>query len=447
MKLRRLANLSVFILGLIIMAPGLVAQTADKYGENPDLCKRNLSLYKESLNVKDYAGAMGPWRWCIDNCPQATKNIYIDGVKIMTYNIQKNKDEAIKDLYLDTLMMVYEQRIQYFAKEAFVKGRMGVDLLKFKPSEVEKAYGLLKYSLTNSGKKVEDAVAITYMQSCVYLFKSGVIGASDVLEDFAAIMEALDGRYQYYVSKGNDKKSEKTQTAIQSVENHFMDSGAAGCAELVSYFTPKFNEAPGDIELLKKITKLLRKSDCTDENLFFDAAKQLYKLEPSSEAAYNIAKLALKRNDFQESSKYYLEAIEKEEVGIVKANYYYELGLITYSQLGNSELARQYAYSALKADPASGKPYMLIGNIYASSAKNCGEDEFQQRAVYWAAIDKYKKAKAVDSSLKDDADKAINIWKEHLPGKENGFFYGVSEGNTYKVGCWINETTTARYYK
>lgn len=438
----------VFSVGLIFLlittTLNLHAQD-DKYGDNPNECKRNLSLYKEFLKQKNYKDAYVPWNWCFNNCPQSTKNIYIDGVKLMYNKIKKSDNDETKSAYIDTLLMVYEQRIQYFGSENFVKGRMGVDILRFRPDDVEKAYEYLKVAAQNNGRKTEEAVAITFMQSSAFLFKNEIIESEQVLEDFATAMSAMKTRNEYYTAKGQTKKIAKINKAIAAIEQHFMDSGAANCDELIEYFKPKYDANPEDVELLEKITKLLRKSDCTDGDLFYDAAKSLYRLAPSAEAAYNIAKLALKREEFKESAKYYLEAIEKQTDKLEKSNYYYELGLITYSQLGDYEKARSYAYKSFELNPASGKPYLLIGDIYAASAKRCGEDDFHQRAVYWVAVDKYYAAIKIDPSIKEDANRRITSWSQHFPNKELGFFYGVNEGDEYTVGCWINEKTKARY--
>ena len=32
--------------------------------------------------MKNYEAAYEPWKWCLDNCPQASKVIYSDGLKM-----------------------------------------------------------------------------------------------------------------------------------------------------------------------------------------------------------------------------------------------------------------------------------------------------------------------------------------------------------------------------
>jgi len=91
-----------------------------------------------------------------------------------------------------------------------------------------------------------------------------------------------------------------------------------------------------------------------------------------------------------------------------------------------------------------GSPYLLIGDMYSSSTKLCGENDFEISAVYWVAVDKYRKAKAVDASIAEDASKKIAIYSQYFPNKKDAFFYGYTDGQSYIVGCWIKETTTVR---
>ena len=54
------------------------------------------------------------------------------------------------------------------------------------------------------------------------------------------------------------------------------------------------------------------------------------------------------------------------------------------------------------------------------------------------------KAKSVDASVAEvAAKKAANV-KAQFPKKADCFFYGLNEGDTYTVECWINETTKVR---
>jgi hypothetical protein len=85
--------------------------------------------------------------------------------------------------------------------------------------------------------------------------------------------------------------------------------------------------------------------------------------------------------------------------------------------------------------------------MYADSAALCGNDEIGTRAGYWAAVDKFVKAKNVDPSVADEANSGIALYSAYFPTRERLFFNDVKEGSSYTVGCWIGETTTVRASK
>jgi hypothetical protein len=119
----------------------------------------------------------------------------------------------------------------------------------------------------------------------------------------------------------------------------------------------------------------------------------------------------------------------------------------TYRNLKNFPKARSYAVQVTELRPEDGNPYILIGDLYAASAKECGSDDLTTKVAYWAAVDKYYKAKSIDPSLEDAANERINTYSKVFPSTETVFFHDLKEGDSYTVGCWINETTTVRAAK
>ena len=82
--------------------------------------------------------------------------------------------------------------------------------------------------------------------------------------------------------------------------------------------------------------------------------------------------------------------------------------------------------------------------MYVATAKECGNNDLTNKVAYWAAVDKYIKAKAVDPSVADIARTKINTFSQYFPATETIFFYDLKKGDTYKIDCWINETTKVR---
>jgi tetratricopeptide (TPR) repeat protein len=153
--------------------------------------------------------------------------------------------------------------------------------------------------------------------------------------------------------------------------------------------------------------------------------------------------LNLKKEDFGKATEYMQEAANLFEDNADKIKALELLGNINFNQRNYTQ-ARANAQKILQIDPNYGKAYMLIGDLYAASSSMCTGDDLGGKTVFWAAIDKYLKARSVDPSVEADANAKIAQYSKHFPASADLFFRDLHDGNSYTVGCWINETTTIR---
>ncbi|KPL12224.1 MAG: hypothetical protein AMS23_04670 [Bacteroides sp. SM1_62] len=416
-------------------------QDNPKYG--PDSasrmnCANNLSTMSEFMKIDLLDHAFPSWQIVFNDCPASSKNIYLYGVRIYRRRVTQLQDPVKKAAALDTLMLIYDRRIEHFGQESLVIGRKGLDLLRYDNTQVQRAYDYLKESADLGKGKTEDAVLMALMQTSNVLFKQDEMDGRELIDNYLFSTDILNVRIQ------TDKNKSRVETCLQNIEAIFANSGAADCEILVEIFTPKFEQTPEDPEFLKKITGLLASQDCEDTELFANASESLYNIEPSSAAAYNLAKLFYKKEDYRKSCTYYEEAIGGDAAPEQKAQYHYELGLILYSKYEDFSNARSHARKAIENKPGWGAPYILIGNLYASSSNICGENDFEKTTVFWAAVDKFQQAKSADAEVSSEANDLIAKYSAYFPNVEDAFFYGFEEGKEYTVGCWINERTTVR---
>lgn len=428
---------------IVLWTVGLLSTTTfagtaeGKYGTDSVQCVQNLSVYREFYKQKNYTDAVDPWKWVYANCPQASKNIYIDGAKLFKFQIKKTKgDKDRKSILVDSLMSMYDQRITFFGQEAYVLGLKGADMLKYLPAQLEDAYIMLKQSVEAKEKKSKATALLAYFQSATKKFESGTFNKEEVLEVYAVVSDYID-----YNITNNAKSKRFYEQAASNVEKLFVPF--ATCEDLVSMFDAKYAETPDDLTLLKRIAKVLDKKDCTNATVYFSAAAKLHEVEPTAFSAYSMGNLSLKKNKSSEAVNYFRQAIEMAASEEEKAKYYYGLAG-AYFKGGSLQSARSTAYKALEIRSDWGKPYILMGDVYAAAAKDCGADAFEQGMVFSAAIDKFIKAKNTDSSLVDLTNKKIATYSKYLPSNEDAFFSGSKEGDAHQVGCWINESTKVR---
>ena len=452
------------VLFLTVLAIGsfypdeMVAQDAQakgpKYGQDSAACVMKISLYREFYKQWKGSGYKSPalhdalahWRWVFNNCPLGTQNTYVDGVKVFNYLIKKEKNDELKEKYIDTLMMIYDQRIEYFpihyktqkSQVGNILGRKGVDLYQYRPDDTEEIYDILKQSIDLQGNTSQSAILVYYFRATTKLAKEEKLSNSVVVETYDIIMDIID-----YNIKNNVKKKSDYENAQGNIELTFEPF--ASCDDLIGIYTKKFNEQGDDVDVLKKIIKMLDKKGCSEYQLFFDATVRLYDLDPDAESAFLIGRMYLKKGNYNTALDYLLEGVTMEDIDD-RANCYLLLA-DTYRNLNNFPKARSYAYQTAELRPNDGNPYLLIGDMYAASAKECGDNDLTKKVAYWAAVDKYKKAKKIDPSIAEAANGRISTYSKVFPTTQTIFFHDLNEGDSYKVECWINETTTVRAAK
>ncbi len=404
------------------------------YGNDSIACIQNLSLYREYYKQENFEEAYRPWLWVMNNCPKVRKGMYIDGVAMMENKIKKETDAAKKNALVDSLLWVYDRRIANFGEEGFVTGRKALDMVEYQPEKVEEAFALFSKAIQLEGNESEPSVIFRYFQAGTRLYNLKKKTKVEVIELF----EQLSSLVEANMKNGNNV--ERYDIARQNLETLF--GPFASCEDLVNIYSSKVKANPTDTLLMKKVISLLKKKNCTDSPLFDIAVENLHKVEPSAMSAAGLAETYLKKGQSGKAQSYLQEAIDLEKDNNQKADYLMSLAQVQ-AQGKNYSTARANAQRAIALRPGWGRPYMLIGDMYANSAGTCSEF-LNGKAVYWAAIDKYQQARSVDGSYADEAAKKIAAYSAYMPDQETVFFNTLNAGDSYKVGCWINESTTVR---
>jgi len=368
--------------------------------KNNEVCLKNLSLYYEYYKHKNYDDAIKPWRIVYQECPESKESLYAYGVNMYHYFIEKEKDPAVRAALADTMMMIYDKRIEYFpAKKGDILGRKGVDLLRYRRQDgieyIQQGYNILKSSIEIEGKKSNPVILTTYISAGITLFMNGELDNESVIKDYITASDIIDGLLAR-------RPTSRVKQAKEAIDTNIKESNVLTCEAINKIFKPKYEENKEDKKFLMLITGFMSDAGCELEPFYATAAEQLYILDPSSEAAYNLGRLFFKKDDYQKAKSYYIEAIERTEDAELKANYYYELGVIAQQYLNSPQQAVQYGFEAIKYKPDFGEPYILVGTSYAAGSSNF-TDNFEKKTAYWVAVDMFNKAKVMDPSIADKA--------------------------------------------
>lgn len=453
-----------------------------KFGEDSIACRSNISLYREYYRQKNYIEAYPYWQLVVADCPMSTEYIFAEGPVILEGILNEDKD-TVK--FLKELFDLFELRIKcYPQKEGYTLGRMGIYTTKFRgKTEYKKAYEYLEKSIDLSGVESSPQVLdIYFMMAEVYMVADKLPAdiimdaydkVSEVLEKMQDIAEMNLDSIMHMVYELNEKLEEETidnekyladyeklrkdsalfaneLTQLTNVGNN-MDirfSKHANCEMLLQVYAKKL-ETNKDERTLRQIMRFLEKvkstnnenANCTDNEVYSTAAEELHKIEPTFKTAYHMGKVYHEKKQYNDALNYYKDASElsKKEADIIKA---YIMMADCYVKLNQYSATREIANKILKLNPNKGIAYILIGNAYMSAVSSCNTDI--PGAVYWAAADKFLKAKNIDPSVEKEATQLLNFAAARFPTIDEVFGRGYVKGQSYKIECWINETTTIR---
>jgi tetratricopeptide (TPR) repeat protein len=428
----------LFILMAIFLTSSIAsAQDEDaKFGNNPDKCRAQLSTYDQFYNQDNYKDAYSAWSWCFNYCPQSTKNIYIQGPNIIEYKIANAEGEE-KEAFIDTLLMIYDQRIEYYGEEGKNKGRKAIQIMQYRPGKAMNAFRLFQEAIELDTIMAEVNTIGRYMQLSTILYKNNALEGGELIEIYAQLVDILGTQIE-----AGQAAAEKAKEQIDAM---IINTGVLDCEKMVEIFTPMFEASPNDEKLLKIIQGMMEREKCYSADLYAKVSEKLYENDKTASTAHILAQYFFKNNQSEKAESYYKEAIELQDDEAKKADLYFEMGLLYFNQMDQYSTAKSYALKAISADANYGKAYKLIAQIYAKVAKDCGENDFEKRAVNWAIVDKLLQARSASPDMAEELNPMIAKYSARFPKKDDAFFYGITEGQSYTINCWIGETTTVRF--
>ena len=437
------------------------------FAQQDEECMTKLSIFHEYVKAKNFDAAYQPWMDVRNKCPKYNTAIYIDGEKILDDKIEKASG-AEKVNYINDLLKLWDERAVNFPSKT-AKGEYAAQacqlmydnrqLLNKSDSDLYEcfnaAYQLDKETFTNPQS------LYTYFSLMVDLYDAGKKPAADLFNKYDDVVEKVEDEVKNYSENLNNLVAkEDAGTALTNKEEKFKRyyesylsaydqiSGSidqklgdrANCENLIPLYQKGFEANKGNALWLQRAAGKMSEKDCTDDPLFFKLVHAYHGLSPSAKSAYYLGILKDKEGKISEAISFYEEAIKLETDNFRKADLNNKIGLKLKGR-GNYGRARSFFREALRLNPSNGRPYLSIAGMYASSANDCGDTNFNKRAVFWLAADEARQAARVDPTLRSAAAQTTENYLSKAPTKADIFSAGNS-GQVVKIGCWIGASVT-----
>ena len=420
-----------------------------KWGETPEQRKENIlasTFLKEELANRNFNQAAKYLQQLLAQCPAASENTFVRGVTLYKNKINRARSLEEKNVYVDSLLLLYDLRLEHFANhpkrgKAYILDRKAREHLTYRESDregVRKDFELAIAAQVEANGTADPALVAIY-------FKNLCDDYSNDIVDAMTIVNAYEENSKYFANLDESQAEFKNQ-----FDSSFGASGAASCDNLQKIFEPKVTATPNDEALLAHVFGLMAKANC-ESDFFILVAESYYKVKPQSNIAMLLAQIFQDKKEFTKANQYLREALANETVAEEREKLLTRIGILEMTS-GNYAAAIKTLKESMVVDDTDddGLALYFLAQCYVAGAGNCNT-ELSKLSVYWVAYDYVQKAlpllEVTDASLAEKAKQLAKAYRSAFPTAEECFFAELKEGTTYTIDCGLAKgmTTTVRY--
>jgi len=449
-------KIALFLIAILNFGQKSFAQNSE--------CKDKVIAFEEfaKTNNFDYS-TYEDWLNLKKTCAKSEESVYLIGEKIIQLKVDKANASAEKNNIITELADLYDEHDKNFPNNN--KGnKLNKALLLFenKLGTKDEIYSFLEKAFKTEYAQFTSPKALDiYSELISNQMKAGDKGISPeiALEKLDLISEKIQIEKKSVEKsvEGLELKS-KTETLTADEKSKFnaakisLDQftivsenvasridAIADCKVLSTYYEKSFEKNKDNALWLERATKKLSSKKCKSD-LYIKISEQFYAVNPSSEAAYNMAIVSRNAKNNKLAADYFAKAAELQTNVSEKADLYYTLAT-TYGYT-NKLKAKEAAQKALELKPSMGKAYTFIAQLYANSTNDCGENAFESKALYWLAAENAKRAGVAEPKYKKSADDLAAGFMKRAPSKKEISEAKRKPGQTITFKCWMNESVS-----
>ena len=439
-----LLRLQSFVVGALCAGLALLVAVPPASAQDSEPSKReklmHYSLYYENYKNDNFESARSDLLWVLENAPgvpDGDDDNYRRVVRLYEGLAEQATEEDVRKAYLDTAATYLTSASENIEKYD----------LEYTPYKWERRKGrfLEKHQGSlPSGVEGLDTPTAHYRRAFELAPKElDPYYIRQVLQshlDNNDFQNALDFANTVESKRGDD---EEVAEMIGSIREDIFGKNPQA---QIAYLEKQVEQSPDSTQLLTELFNAYNQQGNVQKAS--KLSKRLMEKEPSAETVRQIAQMRLEDGRPDAALQAYERA--EEQGAELQAEDHFNRGT-AYQKMEQLAQARQAYQKAIDMKDGFGRAYIAIGDLYASAVSQCSGNEMARndKAVYWAAVDKYRQAKEVDSSISSVANSKIQTYRKVFPTKEDIFYREDWEsGSSFTIdyGCysWIGESTSVR---
>lgn len=407
-------------------------------------------LYRDFLKQENYEEAYSFWQKAYEAAPMADGRRlthFEDGIKLNHHFYLQSGEERYKESIFNEILPRMRQCAE---SSGYAAGRQAFDLYYSYPDLAtdKEIYELFKLAIDEQKEKTAAFVLNPFIKVLTDLYFDEAISMEEA-QNYVAL---IDSAMTYGLSNCGDKCADweivesyvpGQMDRLESVEDFF------DCDYYMEKYYPEFLESRDDCDVVDNAFIRMKWGGCSEDDPRFKevAAVKAEKCKqaPAGDPDLVEGRECLESGEYNCAMDAYQRYVDKIDDPEKKAKFVLRMAKISFAHLKNFPRARRLALEAASLRDGWGEPYMLIGNLYASSGPLCGPGTgWASQVVTWPAIDKWNYAKRIDPGVSSEANRLIGRYSRFMPSVGDIFQRGLKEGQRFRVECWIQENTTIR---
>lgn len=398
--------------------------------------EESYALLGEHRNNDRFHQAAPYLHWLLTNVPKMHGSIYIYGTEVYEELAKAETEPRRKQVLVDSLMLVYDLRIQNCGEEAVVLNRKAFNAYQFnlnQPGTEMELLQLFDKTFELNGNNVMDILLVPYMQ-IVQVSKVRLKNLTDeeILKRYHTLMDVVDVKKTGADARMLEKLNGYAEK-INDILFRILDSKS--CDLIKKVFEPKLKANAADTAFVKSLFGLMFRNKCTKDSLWIDVVNAIA-MSRDFDLTMGLGQMFLAEGNVPQAEKLYREALSSAPTQEKKADGLMHLANLELKK-GNKEAARKHLLDAIAAYPSYRDAYKKLGDIYSAEFHNCakGRHQAEDRLIFIAAYEMYEKAgdrKNMEEMIKN------------FPSKGELFELNWKPGEKKKVDCWIDEIVILR---
>lgn len=427
-------------------------------------CEEQLAAFENIVKAENYDEALNQLDGLIKKCPKADEKLYTLAETALSYKIESAQVKKEKQGYIDRLFALYDEYNKNFPA---AKNRNNIRKAQLKYDEkLEDEDKIFEAFDGAFNQQSHDFTGYRELESYYTLYlkrfesESKNISTADFMTKFGDISAQIiyaknkiaDKKAALLLKKETEPLTEEEKEFLASANNNIDALTAVGenvdrlsskhfsCKGLEEFYTTGFEKNKTNPDWLEALVNVMFLNRCYNSAILEKGAFTLYELKPSVQSAFNMAHIALRKNQTQQAITYFDKAAQMEKNPVERADIYYKIAGIFRNS--DKAKAKEYALKVMKDNPKDAHPYIFLAEMYSSVTKECDITDFERKALLWLAIDTVKKAEEADPKYKRTVASIIEGYEKRLPTSDEMKEAGMKKGDEIRYRCWINETLT-----